>query len=96
MMAAGFGTSFALTGSTTTVMTAAPEGFSGTSSALFNTTRQVGSAAGVALGGSLLAATGDFTAGLRTSMAIGAFAYLAAAALALSCIPPKETHHTTG
>ncbi|MET7388587.1 MFS transporter [Streptomyces sp. NPDC005529] len=96
MMAAGFGTSFALTGSTTTVMTAAPEGFSGTASALFNTTRQVGSAAGVALGGSLLAATGDFTAGLRTSMAVGALAYLAAAALALSCIPPKETHHTNG
>ncbi|MFF0191009.1 MFS transporter [Streptomyces sp. NPDC005244] len=96
MMAAGFGTSFALTGSTTTVMTAAPEGFSGTASALFNTTRQVGSAAGVALGGSLLAATGDFTSGLRTSMAVGALAYLAAAALALSCIPPKETHHTTG
>ncbi|WP_406396542.1 MFS transporter [Streptomyces sp. NBC_00887] len=96
MMAAGFGTSFALTGSTTTVMTAAPEGFSGTASALFNTTRQVGSAAGVALGGSLLAATGDFTAGLRTSMVIGALAYLAAAALALSCIPSQETHHTTG
>lgn len=96
MMAAGFGTSFALTGSTTTVMTAAPEGFSGTASALFNTTRQVGSAAGVALGGSLLAATGDFTSGLRTSMAVGALAYLAAAALALSCIPPKETHHVTG
>lgn len=96
MMAAGFGTSFALTGSTTTVMTAAPEGFSGTASALFNTTRQVGSAAGVALGGSLLAATGDFTAGLRTSMVIGALAYLAAAALALSCILSKETHHTTG
>lgn len=96
MMAAGFGTSFALTGSTTTVMTAAPEGFSGTASALFNTTRQVGSAAGVALGGSLLAAARDFTAGLRTSMAIGALAYLTAAALALSCIPPKETHPTTG
>ncbi|MET7745534.1 MFS transporter [Streptomyces sp. NPDC005385] len=96
MMAAGFGTSFALTGSTTTVMTAAPEGFSGTASALFNTTRQVGSAAGVALGGSLLAATVDFTSGLRTSMAVGALAYLAAALLALSCIPPKETHHVTG
>ncbi|MFG2480687.1 MFS transporter [Streptomyces fagopyri] len=94
MMAAGFGTSFALTGSTTTVMTAAPEGFSGTASALFNTTRQVGSAAGVALGGSLLVTTADFTVGLRTSMAIGALAYLAAAALALACIPPKETHRS--
>ncbi len=57
MMAAGFGTSFALTGTTTTVMAAAPDKYSGTASALFNTTRQIGSAAGVALGGTLLAAT---------------------------------------
>lgn len=89
MMAAGFGTSFALTGSTATAMSAAPDKYSGTASALFNTTRQVGSAAGVALGGSLLAGAADFTTGLRTSMAIGAAAYLAAAALALFCIPQK-------
>ncbi|MEU8980433.1 MFS transporter [Streptomyces sp. NPDC058251] len=87
MMAAGFGTSFALTGSTATVMSAAPDEYSGTASALFNTARQVGSAAGVALGGSLLAATPSFTTGLRTSMAIGAAAYLTAAALAFFCIP---------
>ncbi|MEJ8654213.1 hypothetical protein WKI65_40780 [Streptomyces sp. MS1.AVA.3] len=87
MMAAGFGTSFALTGSTATVMSAAPDTYSGTASALFNTTRQVGSAAGVALGGSLLAAAAGFTTGLRTGMAIGAAAYLTAAALALFCIP---------
>ncbi|MGW3729916.1 MFS transporter [Streptomyces sp. NPDC000851] len=89
MMAAGFGTSFALTGTTATVMSAAPEGYSGTASAVFNTTRQVGSAAGVALGGSLLAATADFVTGLRTSLAIGAAAYLVAAALAAYCVPRK-------
>lgn len=93
MMAAGFGTSFALTGSTSTAMSAAPDKYSGTASALFNTARQVGSAAGVALGGSLLAAAADFTTGLRTSMAIGAAAYLAAAALALFCIPQKAPRH---
>ncbi|WP_328540415.1 MFS transporter [Streptomyces sp. NBC_00344] len=95
MMAAGFGTSFALTGSTATAMSAAPEHYSGTASALFNTTRQVGSAAGVALGGSLLAAASGFTSGLRVSMAIGATAYLTAAALALFCIPPKAPRHAT-
>jgi DHA2 family methylenomycin A resistance protein-like MFS transporter len=95
MMAAGFGTSFALTGATTTVMAAAPDEYSGTASALFNTTRQVGSAAGVALGGSLLAAAGNFTTGLRTSMAIGSAAYLTAAALALFCIPRKAPGHAT-
>ncbi|MFE5535902.1 MFS transporter [Streptomyces sp. NPDC056492] len=94
MMAAGFGTSFALTGSTTTVMAAAPQGFSGTASALFNTTRQIGSATGVALGGSLLASTADFTTGLRISMGIGAAAYLTAAVLALYCIPPNRNPRT--
>ncbi|MEU6808730.1 MFS transporter [Streptomyces sp. NPDC046831] len=91
MMAAGFGTSFALTGSTATVMGAAPPAYSGAASALFNTTRQIGSATGVALGGSLLA-TGTGTgygAGLRTSMAVGALAYLTAAALAWWCVPGR-------
>ncbi|MPY47627.1 MFS transporter [Streptomyces acidicola] len=90
MMAAGFGTSFALTGSTATVMGAAPPGYSGAASALFNTTRQIGSATGVALGGSLLATATDYNTGLRTSMAIGALAYLTAAALAWLCVPAKS------
>ncbi|MFG2193172.1 MFS transporter [Streptomyces sp. NPDC048639] len=90
MMAAGFGTSFALTGSTTTVMGAAPAGYSGTASALFNTTRQIGSATGVALGGTLLATATDYTAGVRTSMAAGALAYLMAAGLAWLCVPPRR------
>jgi EmrB/QacA subfamily drug resistance transporter len=87
MMAAGFGTSFALTGSTATVMGAAPSTYSGAAAALFNTTRQIGSATGVALGGSLLATATDYGTGLRTSMAVGALAYLAAAGLAWRCVP---------
>ncbi|WP_377273514.1 MFS transporter [Peterkaempfera sp. SMS 1(5)a] len=87
MMAAGFGTSFALTGGAATVMGAAPPAYSGAASALFNTARQIGSATGVALGGSLLATAADYSAGLRTSMAIGALAYLAAAGLAWLCVP---------
>nr|WP_279634661.1 MFS transporter [Streptomyces carpinensis] len=90
MMAAGFGTSFALTGSTATVMAAAPAGYAGASSALFNTTRQIGSATGVALAGSLLAMNTADAAGLRTSMAIGALAYLTAAGLARVCVPSKH------
>ncbi|MFF9171263.1 MULTISPECIES: MFS transporter [unclassified Streptomyces] len=89
MMAAGFGTSFALTGSTTTVMGAAPPAYAGAASALFNTTRQIGSATGVALGGSLLAAAADYSTGLRTSMAVGALAYLTAAALAWRSVPVR-------
>jgi DHA2 family methylenomycin A resistance protein-like MFS transporter len=90
MMAAGFGTSFALTGTTTTVMSAVPDNYSGTASAWFNTARQVGSATGVALGGSLLAGAADFTTGVRTSMAVGALAYLTAATIALFCIPRRQ------
>ncbi|MFJ3791236.1 MFS transporter [Kitasatospora sp. NPDC090091] len=96
MMAAGFGTSFALTGSTTTVMTAVPGGYAGTASALFNTTRQVGSAAAVALGGTLLATAANYGTGLRTSMAIGAGAYLLAAALAAGCVPARPAPARTG
>ncbi|MGW2932286.1 MFS transporter [Streptomyces sp. NPDC001156] len=92
MMAAGFGTSFALTGSTTTVMGAAPAEYSGAASGLFNTTRQIGSATGVALGGSLLATGADYSAGLCISMAIGALAYLAAGGLAWRCVPAKSGH----
>ncbi len=91
MMAAGFGTSFALTGTTSTVMGAAPPTYSGTASALFNTTRQVGSATGVALGGTLLATT-TYDQGLRISMAIGALSYLTAAGLAWRCVPPRAEH----
>jgi MFS transporter, DHA2 family, methylenomycin A resistance protein len=96
MAAAGFGTSFALTGATTAMMSAAPDSYSGTASGLFNTTRQIGSAAGVALGGSLLAASSSFGTGLQTSMAIGAAAYLTAAALALFCIPPAASRNVAG
>ncbi|MFF3635352.1 MFS transporter [Streptomyces sp. NPDC002250] len=89
MMATGFGTSFALTGSTATVMGAAPPAYAGAASALFNTTRQIGSATGVALGGSLLATSTVYGTGLRTAMTAGALAYLTAAALAWRCVPPR-------
>ncbi|WP_030746150.1 MFS transporter [Streptomyces sp. NRRL S-31] len=87
MAAAGFGTSFALTGSTATVMGAVPPSYAGAASALFNTARQIGSATGVALGGSLLAGG----TGPRAALAVGAAAYLAAAALAWRCVPAGTT-----
>lgn len=61
-------------------------------SGLFNTTRQIGSATGVALGGSLLATGADYSAGLRISMGIGALAYLTAAGLAWRCVPAKPVN----
>ncbi|MGW3916705.1 MFS transporter [Streptomyces sp. NPDC005070] len=96
MMAVGFGTSFALTGTTSTVMDSAPPAYSGTASAFFNTARQVGSATGVALGGTLLATATTYGEGLRVSTAIGALAYLTAAGLAWHCVPRESEHDAPG
>ncbi len=43
-----------------------------------------------ALGGSLLASAAGYGTGLRTSMAVGALAHLAAAVLAWLCVPAKS------
>jgi DHA2 family methylenomycin A resistance protein-like MFS transporter len=90
MVACGFGTSFTLTGATSTVMAAAPGDYSGTASAALNTARQTGSAAGVAIAGSLIAAVG-LSAGVPTFMAVGAAGYLLAAVLTLLCVPRGPT-----
>jgi DHA2 family methylenomycin A resistance protein-like MFS transporter len=86
MVACGFGTSFTLTGATSTVMGAAPTGYSGTASATLNTARQTGSAAGVAIAGSLVATAG-LPAGVTTFMAVGAAGYLLAAVLTQLFVP---------
>ena len=86
MLACGFGTSFTLTGATSTVMNAAPAGYAGTASAALNTARQTGSAAGVAISGSLIAVAG-LPAGVSTFMAVGAAGYLLGAVLTLLCVP---------
>ncbi len=86
MVACGFGTSFTLTGATSTVMDAAPTGYAGTASAALNTARQTGSAAGVAISGSLIAAIGT-TAGVSTFMAVGAAGYFLGALLTWACVP---------
>jgi DHA2 family methylenomycin A resistance protein-like MFS transporter len=86
MVACGFGTSFTLTGATATVMGAAPAGFTGTASAALNTARQTGSAAGVAISGSLVAALG-LTSGVTIFMAVGAAGYLLAVLVTALCVP---------
>jgi DHA2 family methylenomycin A resistance protein-like MFS transporter len=86
MVLCGFGTSFTLTGATATVMEAAPSGYAGTASAALNTARQTGSAAGVAISGSLIAALG-LTTGVSSFMAVGAVGYLAGVVLTALCVP---------
>lgn len=86
MVACGFGTSFTLTGATATVMGAAPSGYAGAASAALNTARQTGSAAGVAISGSLVAAFG-LTSGITMFMAVGAAGYLLAVLVTARCVP---------
>ena len=86
MVACGFGTSFTLTGATATVMSAAEAGYAGTASAALNTARQTGSAAGVAVSGSLVAALG-LGAGVPTFMVVGAIGYLLGVVLTAWSVP---------
>jgi DHA2 family methylenomycin A resistance protein-like MFS transporter len=88
MVACGFGTSFTLTGATATVMEASPAGYAGTGSAALNTARQTGSAAGVALSGSFIAALG-LTTGVSTFMWVGAAGYLLGVLLTALCVPGR-------
>jgi MFS transporter, DHA2 family, methylenomycin A resistance protein len=84
MIAAGFGTAFTMPASTTAVMEAAPVEFGGAASAVFNTARQVGSALGVALFGSLV--SGAFLPGLHAGALIGSAGFLLAAGLTLAAV----------
>ena len=88
MVACGFGTSFTLTGATATVMSAATTGYAGTASAALNTARQTGSAAGVAVSGSLVAALGLGT-GIPAFMVVGAVGYLVALLLTAWSVPHR-------
>jgi DHA2 family methylenomycin A resistance protein-like MFS transporter len=95
MVACGFGTSFTLTGATATVMGAAPAGYAGTASAALNTARQTGSAAGVAISGSLIAALG-VTTGVTVFMAVGAAGYLVGVLLTALSVPGPRLPVTQG
>ncbi|MCX4726453.1 MFS transporter [Streptomyces sp. NBC_01306] len=80
MAAAGFGTAFTMPASTAAVMEAVPAGRGGAAAAAFNAARQIGSAIGVAVFGTLVA--GDFLGGLHTAVSVGAAGFLTAAVLA--------------
>ncbi|WP_405751343.1 MFS transporter [Streptomyces sp. NBC_00144] len=80
MAAAGFGTAFTMPASTAAVMEAVPAGRGGAAAAAFNAARQIGSAIGVAVFGTLVA--GDFLGGLHTAVSVGAAGFLTAAVVA--------------
>lgn len=80
MAAAGFGTAFTMPASTAAVMEAVPDSRGGAAAAAFNAARQIGSAIGVAVFGTLVA--GDFLGGLHMAVSVGAAGFLTAAVVA--------------
>lgn len=80
MALAGAGTSFAMPAATTSVMESASAGHDGTAAALLNAGRQLGSALGVALFGSLSAR--HLLSGMHVSAVLAATAFVAGAATA--------------
>lgn len=87
MLAAGFGTAFTMPAATAAIMSAAPEATGGVAAAVFNAGRQVGSAVGVALLGSLLVGPGRFVPGLHAGALVAGCGFLLAAALAATVRP---------
>ncbi|MEW2395745.1 DHA2 family efflux MFS transporter permease subunit [Streptomyces sp. NPDC046862] len=83
LIATGLGQTMTALAATAAIIEAAPASGAGIASAVFNVARQVGSAVGVALFGTLAAAAGDFTSGLRMSAGIAAGAFAVGTVLAL-------------
>ncbi|MFE5792238.1 MFS transporter [Streptomyces sp. NPDC056503] len=84
LMATGLATPLTVVAATVAVMEASPAEKAGTASAVFNMSRQMGSAMGVALFGTLVGTTDGMIAGLHTSAVIAAVAFLAASSLAVA------------
>ncbi|NBE54658.1 MFS transporter [Streptomyces boluensis] len=84
LVATGLGQTMTALAATAAIIESAPASGAGIASAVFNVSRQVGSAVGVALFGTFAAAATDFTSGLRLSAGIAAVAFATGAVLALS------------
>jgi DHA2 family methylenomycin A resistance protein-like MFS transporter len=82
MFAAGMGISFSMVAATSAVVEGAPAGQAGIASGALNASRQVGGALGIALLGTLVAASQGTTTGWRTAFLTGALAYLVGLACA--------------
>ncbi|MFE2533607.1 MFS transporter [Streptomyces sp. NPDC059371] len=82
LMATGLATPVTVVAATVAIMEASPADKAGVASAVFNVSRQVGSAMGVALFGTLLGAAGGMIGGLHTAAVIASAAFLLASVLA--------------
>jgi MFS transporter, DHA2 family, methylenomycin A resistance protein len=85
----GAGGSLAMPSVTGVVLEGVPAQRAGTASAVFNTFRQVGGAVAIAVFGALVAGSGGFLAGARTSFAVAAVLLCATALLSLRLPLPE-------
>jgi DHA2 family methylenomycin A resistance protein-like MFS transporter len=92
LIGTGFGISFTMPAMTTAVMSSAPKERSGIASGILNASRQVGSALGVALLGSLVSQRSTFIAGMHEALAIAGAAFLIGCVLTLLFV---QSRHNT-
>jgi MFS transporter, DHA2 family, methylenomycin A resistance protein len=78
------------------VMEAAPADRGGAAAGLLNTARQVGSALGVAVAGSLLASRAGFLPGLHLALAVSGTAFLAGALITLAWVDRRVGRRRPG
>jgi DHA2 family methylenomycin A resistance protein-like MFS transporter len=82
LMAMGFGISYCQPAATIAAICALPKERAGLASAIFTTSRQLGSLLGVALFGSIIAIVADFVQGFQLSLIVAGVTYLIGLALA--------------
>jgi DHA2 family methylenomycin A resistance protein-like MFS transporter len=87
LLAIGFGISYTMPAATAAIIDAAPADRAGIASGALNASRQVGSTLGVAVFGSLVAATTSFVTAFQVSVIIGGVVFAAAAVLTAVTIP---------
>jgi DHA2 family methylenomycin A resistance protein-like MFS transporter len=83
LLAIGFGISFTMPAMTTAVIASAPKQRSGIAAAVLNASRQVGSALGVALLGSMVSQRQAFIPGMHVALVIAGAAFLLGCLLSL-------------
>ncbi|QKW54511.1 MFS transporter [Streptomyces buecherae] len=90
LVATGLGQTLTAIAATAAIIDATPATGAGVASAVFNVSRQVGSAVGVALFGTLATTASSFTDGLRLSAGLAATAFAAGTLLALALVRQRD------
>ncbi|HEY3682318.1 MAG TPA: MFS transporter [Streptosporangiaceae bacterium] len=91
LLPTGFGTGLMVPTMTARLIESAPAALAGAASAAFNTSRQFGSAIGVAIFGALMTTSGDYVGGFRTSMIIAIAAVAVSAVITATVLRARRT-----